>query len=123
MRVIFWLILLSGLVQGCAIHKPQMTETVTENVATAHKHTTIKRCKPDESVVNDLQACSAKLQDMESDSHVVNQQTVQIDKLRNELESAKQRIEGLKKKNSELEEDVRKKDEAIRRLREVTLGS
>jgi septal ring factor EnvC (AmiA/AmiB activator) len=112
-----------GLVQSCAIHKPQITETTTENVVTAHKHTSVKRCKPDESVVNDLQVCSAKLQGMESDTHVVNQQTVQIDKLRNELESAKQRIEGLKKKNSELEEDLKKKDEAIRRLREVTLGS
>ena len=49
--------------------------------------------------------------------------SVEIHNLRNELEEVRSQLEKTKAENGALQVEVEKKDEAIRRLREVTLGS
>ncbi len=115
MRTICWLILSVGLIQGCA---NQFVDRENTDLGESPQ-----ACMPIDDVRNELVACYTKLKRLERGSQPVDDRAQQLDVLRDKLDSAEQQIQMLKRENKALHSDINKKDEAIRRLREVTLGA
>lgn len=119
------LILSVLLIQGCSALQPKADQAAELDLKA---DTLAKICIADQTIVDpsiavELQACYTKLKDSERGNVLVSHQMTELRAQANDLKSAKLRIEDLKKKNNQLKEEVKKKDEALRRLKEVTLGN